>query len=331
MRRPRRRPLTALPFCLLLAGCIEDRLSVELLTQVHSDGTCSRRVEYVLERVDRDRGGARVAFDGDGSPLGHLHRFPSGEPWRVEEETGEGFHRIVLDATLDSPNAFDGDYFRARHPGASPARNFVSAYTSPEDGVFEYYEVFRDPASPLAGARALARDLVRRDEQFARLVLEAFGDRAGAPREAGLSQAYMEILAEPFARDVTTLGRRPIFGPRERRVLDGVLEEVEVRQADLRAAAHSLAPTVPVDDLDLAVDAAMDALGEAVLEGAEKSGFPLLPGRRTVRIAFQATLVLPYSIRRSNTCASGDTALWEFDEQDLYGRGFEMMAMASAP
>jgi hypothetical protein len=331
MGRHRRRPLVVLPFCLLLAGCIEDRLSVDILTQIHSDGTCSRRIEYLLERVDTDHGGARVAFDEAGSPLVTLHRFPSAEPWRVEEETGEGFHRIVLDATLDSPNAFDGDYFRAQHPGAPPARNFISAYANPADGIFEYYEVFRDPLSPLAGARALARDLVGRDEEFARLVLDALGDRAGAPREDGLGQAYLEIFAEPFARDVSDLRRRPIFGPRERRDLEGILEAVEAHQADLRLAAHSLAPTVPMDDLDVAVDAAMDALGDTVLERAEDSGLPLLPGRRTIRIAFQATLVLPYPIGRSNTCASGDTAVWEFDEQELYGRGFEMMALASAP
>ena len=122
MRRSRRRSLIAFPALLLLTGCIEDRLSVELLTQVHSDGTCTRRVEYVLERIDTDRGGVQVPFPIEESPLRRHHRLPSDAPWRIEEETGEGVHRIVLDATLDSPNAFDGDYYRARHPHAPPAR-----------------------------------------------------------------------------------------------------------------------------------------------------------------------------------------------------------------
>jgi hypothetical protein len=92
-----------------------------------------------------------------------------------------------------------------------------------------------------------------------------------------------------------------------------------------------LAPAAPIDDLDLAVDAAIEALGESLLERAEQAGLPLLPGRRTFSISFRATLVLPWPIRRANTCATGDTAGWEFDEQDLYGRGFEMMALTSAP
>lgn len=121
---------------------------MELFTQVHPDGSCTRRVEYVLERIDTHRGGARVAFAAEESPLRRLHRLPNGEEWRIAEETGEGVHRIVLDATLDSPNRFDGDFFRARNPRTPPARNFVSAYTSPADGVYEFYEVFRDPVSP---------------------------------------------------------------------------------------------------------------------------------------------------------------------------------------
>ena len=314
-----------------LAGCLEDRLSVELFTQIHADGTCTRRVEYVLERVDTDRGGARVAFAAEESPLRLVHRLPSGEEWRIDEQVGEGLHRIVLDATLDSPNGFDGDYFRARNPRTPPARNFISAYTSPEDGVFEFYEVFRDPVSPVATVRALARDLAKRDQDFSRYFRDAFGDRAGAPKADDLRRSYLELFAEPFARDVADLATRPLYGPRERRDLDTVLEEVEARQGDLREAVRDLAPAVPVEDLDLAIDTAMDVLGESLLERVEDAGLPLFPGRRTVHVSFRATLVLPYPIRRANTCATGDTAVWEFEGEDLYGRGFEMMALASAP
>ena len=127
------------------------------------------------------------------------------------------------------------------------------------------------------------------------------------------------------------LGHRPIFGPRERRDLEEALEEVEVRQDHLRLAVRDLAPGLSVDDLDQAVDAAMDALGEDLLERAQESGFPLLPGERGTRLTFRATLVLPYPIRRANTCATGDTAVWEFDGEELYGRGFEMMAVTSPP
>ena len=48
-----RRPGALAAFALLAcAGCIEDRLSVEITTQLHPDGSCSRRTEYRLERID---------------------------------------------------------------------------------------------------------------------------------------------------------------------------------------------------------------------------------------------------------------------------------------
>ena len=40
-------------------ACIEDRMAVEIWTQIHADGSCSRRIEYRLERAD----------DGRDSPL----------------------------------------------------------------------------------------------------------------------------------------------------------------------------------------------------------------------------------------------------------------------
>ena len=58
-----------------LTGCIEDNLTVELHTQVHLDGTCTRRVEYVLERVDTDRAGAEAFLVCSAWP------YPRLEPW----------------------------------------------------------------------------------------------------------------------------------------------------------------------------------------------------------------------------------------------------------
>jgi hypothetical protein len=335
MREPppvRRSTLLLLLLLLLpLAGCIEDRLLVQLHTQVFADGSCTRRIEYVLERVDTDRGDRRVDIPPDGDPLRQKHRFPSGEAWRIEEETSQGLHRIVVEATLPSPNDFDGDFFRAHSPQSPPARNFISAYTSPDDGVFEYNEVLRDPVSPLAGARALARQLSRRDEDFARHVLDALGDAPGGPHRAGLSRAFRELLADPFAEDVATLTSRPLYGPRERRALDEVIESLEVRQQDLDAAVQALAPTLPVDELDEAVESSLDAVGEEVLAQSEAALQALGLEGRTSPIHFRATLVMPFPVRRANACATGDTVVWEFEGQELYGRGFEMMALASAP
>jgi hypothetical protein len=326
-----RSTLLLLVLLLPLAGCIEDRLTVELHTQIFADGSCTRRVAYVLERVDTDRSERRVEIPPDEDPLRQRHRFPSGEAWRIEDETSPGVHRIVVEATLPSPNDFDGDFFRAHSPQSPPARNFISAYTSPVDGVFDYNEVFRDPVSPLAGARTLARQLSRRDEDFARHLLDALGNAPGSPRHADLRRAFRELLAEPFAQDVATLTTRPLYGPRERRALDEVIESLEVRQRDLDAAVQALAPTLRVDELDQAVESSLDAVGEEVLAQSEAALQALGLGGRTSRIHFRATLVMPFSVRRANACAAGDTVVWEFEGEELYGRGFEMRALASAP
>jgi hypothetical protein len=329
--RSLRRLVSLVLLLLPLAGCIEDRLSVEIHTQLHVDGTCTRRIDYVLERVDPDRGGVRVAFGDDGGALRRMHRFPSGEEWRVEEETGEGFHRLVIEATLPSPNDFDGDFFRARTPSTPPARNFISAWTSVEEGVYDYHEVFRDPVSPLAGLRALAREVARRDGDFARLFSRAFGDRSGAPPEPELRGAFHEFFADPLVRDLSSLTSRPLYGPRERRAFEAIVDGFEGRQQDLSRAVQDLAPAAPVEDVDQGVGTALDTLGDSVLKEAEAAGVSLELFERRSPIHFRATLVMPYPIRRCNACAMGDTAVWEFDEQDLYGRGFEMTATASAP
>ena len=49
---------------------------------------------------------------------------------------------------------------------------------------------------------------------------------------------------------------------------------------------------------------------------------------RELKLRFRATLVMPVPIVSANACMSGDTAVWEFDQDDLYGRGFEMWARA---
>jgi len=331
MRSVRPLLLPAALLALPLGGCIEDRLSVEIHTQVFSDGSCTRRIEYVLERIDTDRGGRRVDIPPETNPLRRMHRFPSGEAWRIEEETSGDLRRIVIEATLPSPNDFDGDFFRARSPKSPPARNFISAYTSPDDGVFEYNEVFRDPVSPLAGARALARQIARRDEDFARHFADALGGDPGAPPRDALRMAFRELLADPFAQDVASLTTRPLYGPRERRALEEVLDGLELRQLDLSAAVRALAPGVSPDTLDEAVESSLDAVGEEVLEQSEAAVEALGLGRRTGQLHFRATLVMPFPIRRSNACAVGDTAVWEFEGEELYGRGFEMMALSSAP
>ena len=72
-------------------------------------------------------------------------------------------------------------------------------------------------------------------------------------------------------------------------------------------------------------------LGEDVQRQIAEAGLPLLPASDSQQpIHFHATLVMPVPIVRANTCAQGDTATWEFDGDDLYGRGFEMWAVAAS-
>ncbi len=313
-----------------LAACIENRLSVDILTQVHGDGTCTRRIEYRLERVDTEKGDTRVAIPAGEDALVAQHRFPSGEPWRVRDESETGVHVIVLEAVLPSPLAADGDYFRARTPRAQPARNFVSAFSDPEAGVYEYEEVLRDPSSPLAAARALSRAAVARDEAFARAFSAALEDERASPRAPDVRRAYREIFAEPFAREVAALAERPLYGPRERRELEALFDALGEKQKNLAARLSVLAPGTPLEQVEAATDTSVNSLGDEILGQLEAAGLPFATPDGLQRARFHATLVMPAPILRANTCVAGDTASWEFEEEDLFGRGFEMTAVASA-
>jgi hypothetical protein len=297
-----------------LQGCIESRLSVELFTQVHGDGTCTRRVEYRLERVDTDKGDARVAIRPEDDPLVRWHRFPTGDPWQVREETQTGLHVIVLEALLPSPAAIDGDFYRARAPRAHPARNFVSAFVDAEHGAYEYQEVIRDPSSPLAAARALSRAALKRDEAFAEGFAEALAGKGAGPRESDVRRAYRERLAEPFAREVALLAERPLYGPRERRDLDEIFDHIDEKQKDLAARLSALAPGTPSEEIEAAAEASFNSLGDGLLAQLDEAGLPLLTPEGQDRLHFRATLVMPVPILRANTCVTGDTAVWEFEE-----------------
>jgi hypothetical protein len=310
-----------------LASCIENRLTVELFTQVHADGSTTRRVTYRLERTDPEKANTRVAIRPDDDPL-RLHRFPSGEPWQLREEAALGFRSVEVEGLLPSAATADGDYFRLRAPRAQPARNFVSAVADPERGVYEYQEVLRDPASPLAGARALSRAVLKRDEAFAKRIAAAL-DPTG-PRETDVRRAYREELAEPFAREVATLAERPLHGPRERQELDRIYDRIDDKQRALTERLIQLSPGLAPDAIKDAVDAAVDGVGEELLAALEAQGLPLDAGGGQLRISFRATLVMPVPILRANACVSGDTVVWEFEQEDLFGRGFEMKALAAA-
>ena len=261
-------------------GCLENRVSVELFTQIHGDGTCTRRVEYRLERVDTNRGDARVEIRPEDDVLARWHRFPSGDPWQVREERETGLHVIVLEALLPSPAAADGDFFRARAPRAQPARNVVSAFVDTEHGFYEYQEVLRDPSSPLAAARALSRTALKRDDAFAEGFAKAL---AGAgPRETDVRRAFRELLAEPFAREVALLAERPLYGPRERRDLDLLYDHIDEKQKDLAARLSALVPGTPPEEIEAAAEALLQRPGRRSARSARggRAPAPHARGRR---------------------------------------------------
>jgi hypothetical protein len=320
--------LATLPLC----ACIENRMTVELFTQVHGDGSCTRRIEYRLERTDSDQGDARVAIPPDDDLLFKQHRFLSGEPWQKTEQAELGLHAVTLEAKLASPQDVDGDYFRARGPQAQPARNLVSAYVDTEHGHYEYQEVLRDPSSPLAAARVLSRLALKRDQAFADAFTEAFTKategKTAPPRATDLRRLFRDLLAEPYAREVAALAERPFYGPRESGELERINRELDDRQKQLSGRISMLTSGVPAEDIDELTESALGTVLEGLAAQLQSQGLPGLT-ESDITVHFRATLVMPAPILRANTCFTGDTAVWEFEADDLFGRGFEMKALAS--
>ncbi|HVO09922.1 MAG TPA: hypothetical protein VMX54_04125 [Vicinamibacteria bacterium] len=314
---------------LLPAGCIQTRVSVDLTTQLYDDGSCTRRVVYRLERVDSDKGGARVEIPRGEDPLRQF-RMPARDPWHRRDETETGLHVVTVEALLPSPAAVAGDYARARSPRAAPSRNAVSAFVDAEHGLYDYREVLQDPASPLAGARLLARLALRADEGFAARFASAAGENTALPPSSEVRRLFRDLFAAPFARDVAALAERPFYGPRERHDLEAIFDHLGDRQKELALRLTALTPGRSQDELQEVTDRAIDELAEPLLAELEAAGLPLLGPEGLDAVRFHATLVMPAPIVRANTCASGESAEWEFEEGDLFGRGFEMWAVAQA-
>ena len=332
-RFPARTHFLSLLLVLPLASCIEDRMTVEISTQIHGDGACTRRIEYRLERVDTGKGGARIAIPPAEDVL-RQQRFPVGEAWQKREENEPGLHTVTLEGKLGSPQDVDGDYFRARSPQAQPARNLVSAYVDPERGYYEYQELLKDPASPIAAERLLSRSALKRDQAFADAFAQAFAEatqgKVAPPRSADLRQLFRQLIAEPYARDVAKLAERPLFGPREQRALERIHDQLDDSQKQLTARIAALTTGVSQDDVASSTEAATDKVTEGLVEQLREAGMPVPdPNGPQLKLSFRATLVMPAPIQRANTCFAGDTAVWEFAEEDLFGRGLEMTAIAA--
>jgi hypothetical protein len=320
-------------------GCIQHRLDVTIRTDVRADGSCTRRIQYRLERTERRKGDRKDPAPGyrqdpSSDPLSTFFRFPSGEPWSVSNEVqGDDKHSVDAEATFASVNDIDWDYWRQRAPAGRPARNYISFShkTSESSSLYEYTETFRDPASPIAAARRLTQLVQTRDKAFADAFVRALGDEH---RDRGpLRRAFKEVLAVPLARRVEALAARPTFGPHERQQLERLTEEGPV--ADFTLALRALVPGIDPEVADKAAEAALSETFEPVQKEMETAGLPMAlafggdPGN--LEIHFRAVLVMPAAITRANTCFTGDTATWEFDQDDLYSGPFPMWAKAGTP
>jgi hypothetical protein len=317
-----------------LAGCIEDRLNVEITTRILADGTTLRRTEYRVVRVDTDKEGVPLALPPADDPLRLLHRFPSGEAWSVRDQPEEKAHGVTLEATLPSPNELDWDYWRAAAPG-SPlvARNRASFSMKGEgaEAVYDYLETFADPASPTASARRVLELLTRHEESFAESLRRSL--TKGAPRTGDLRRLYRDAVLAPTQAAVLRVIQRPLFGPRERQELQALIEKSSTE--GLARSLGALAPSASESDISEALDKALGDVAESIASQLKREGLPVPDEARgdkdndaIARIHFRVTLVMPGPIKRANACVQGDTVTWEFDRDDLYGRGVEMWAQA---
>ncbi len=322
---------TVVAFLVLLpaAGCISERLDVTIRTLVHADGSCTRQIEYRLERTSTDakelakEPGYRSAPEKD--PLRVRFRLPSGEPWRVQDEVqSEELHKVAAEATFPSANDIDWDYWNMRAPGGPPTRNHFSFWTetSGEETSYAYAEAFRPPVSPLAAARKVASLLLERSADGVDVFARALDD--GRLDRAALRRVVRDGLTK-FQRRVEALAARPLFGPRERQELNVLVEEAG---KELEAAVGALLAGIDEERVKRAAEATSDSLGPSFQKEMDDLGISL-PGDGSMNVHFQVVLVMPAAIVRANTCFSGDTASWEFDQGDLDAGGFEMWAKAA--
>jgi hypothetical protein len=262
------------------------------------------------------------------------HRFPKGEGWTISRVQAGAAEVVTVEGDFRSASAIGTDYVRTRHPRAHPAHNEVS-FALENTGsatLYEYSEAFVDPASPTAAARQLARALLKRDSPFARELVQ----RIEAPhiKKSDVRRVYRDDFALPLLRAATALAARRAYGLRERQQLQALFQEDRFGPA-LAAGLLGLLPGADPAQVRTASDASLEALMPGLESEMAAAGLPmdaLFPDLQETRapIHFTARLVMPAPITRANTCVNGDTATWEFEGDDLYGRGFEMWARAAA-
>ena len=321
----RARLLLAVAAVLAAVACFQEHLQVDVTTRIHPDGSCERRIEYRLEHRDKD--GTRRTIDPDEDGL-RFQRFPSGERWQVRDEAGPDLHVVVAEAVLPSPNDVGSDYSRALSPRVPAASNTISygcEKREDEGDVCEYAELFFDPGSPPVVLRGVVRFMLAHDDDFAKTLARALG--TAAPRSKVLKEAYRDRFAQPLADAADRLAGRQFFGPREHSEFEALMKDLEERSEQLGHAISELAPAAGPEASHKAVKESLETLFSRF--DKEMPGAIEAFAGDTRRVHFKFTLVMPGPILRANACFSGDTATWEFDDEDLYVHGFDVRARAA--
>jgi hypothetical protein len=324
--RPPAHSVLALAFA--SSACLTGHLSVDVSTVVQGDGSCTRRVVYAYEAKARTDADPLLPLPDDQDPLRLLHRFPKDDRWTIDHAVGPASHTVTLEGRFPSPNDIDWDYWRAASPNARPARNYFSFAVGGEQDhpQYEYFESFLDPASPVEWLQRLGQLIKGREKALSQALHRGLGERGLTSGE--VRRAVHEELTAPLLLEVSRLTSRPVFGPRERQEAEAVLERLDAFTDALAARLVDSAPGLDAETARTALDAAFEEAVPQTDLDAETGGEIFDPD---TEITFHATLTLPAPIVRANTCFQGDTATWDFRGEDLYGRGFEMSAVAVSP
>jgi hypothetical protein len=306
------------------------KLEVTFFTQIHADGSCTRRTEYRLTRgKDRDKTDRGWKDDASSDPLVREFKVPTSADWLVTDTVGPDSHERHVEALLSEVKEIEGDFSRIEGPGAGTTRNYVSFDKdgSGEGAEYDYLEVLVDPNSPLLAMRQLLPPLERHWGAIAGLAAARLIDRRIAASD--IRKAYEDGCLVPLRKKLDAVSNRQAFGPAERRLLLGEGLDCD-RDVEAQLLKISPGEPAPIHDAleeaekELPLEDDLLALGWIAFRAFDADSW----NASSVEITFHATVMMPAPIRRANTCFQGAIAQWDFAQGDLYGRGFEMRVFA---
>ena len=301
--------------CSSVDGCIENRLTVDLFTQIHADGTCTRRVEYRLERVDTREGRRARRHPPEGRPAPGTASRPA-SPGRSARRRTDRPARGRGRGAAPVAGRVRGRLPPGAH-AARPARaqRRLGVRRPRARDVYEYQEVLPRPG--LAARRARA-SLAARAQAPTTTSPRRFA--AALPARAPLRASRTCGGSSATASPSPSRGRSRPSPSGPLRAARAAATSSDLRSASTRSRrtsprASSRSRRAPRPRRSRPPSRRLNALGEALLAELDEAGLPFLRRRARRRVRFRATLVMPAPILRANACVTGDTAVWEFEEE----------------